>query len=245
MCLQETYAYGALQNEISFEFPGYWINSTAQSSHSTGAAVGVFNTRGLDRRTDDDYVDDEGRIAGMALVTDDGTQYYIISAYAPCCTTSTQHVHYKFLCKLSTLMFDKRSKGYKVILGGDLNCIRDASLDSKNGGEVFYKQSDWFNQLEAAGDYHDLQRFHAPDEVLVTWSHGKRNTLKRFRCLDYFIAPKSILERTRDVRVIPTISDHCMICMKIEARRSRIKGINIWKIVTSLTTGTALSWKIP
>jgi exonuclease III len=35
ICIQETFADGALMKDISFEFPGFWINSNARSHYST------------------------------------------------------------------------------------------------------------------------------------------------------------------------------------------------------------------
>jgi exonuclease III len=219
ICLQETFADGALMSEISFEFPGFWLNSAARSHHSTGTAIGVMNTFGFTRFEDDDYVDDDGRIAGMALRHESGENYYILSLYAPCCDAASQDTNYEFLLKASLQMFAMSDKGYTVITGGDLNCIRDESLDAKNGGTAFRRQQDWFNQLEASGNFFDVQRFHNPGQYLETWSHGQRNSPKRFRRLDYFLAPRSILERTRKVKIIPTSSDHRLVVMSIETSR--------------------------
>jgi exonuclease III len=229
VCLQETFADGALMQDISFEFPGFWLNSAALSHHSTGTAIGVLNTFGLTRYKDDDYVDNQGRIAGMALKYETGENFFVMSVYAPCCQQTTQDDNYNFLVKVSLKMFEMREKGYTVITGGDLNTIRDEMLDSKNGGTAFSRQQDWFNQLEASGNFFDVHRFHNPGDNITTWSHGKKNSLKRFRRLDYFLAPRSVLERTKKVKIIPTLSDHRLLVMSIEKKRERLKATSLWR----------------
>jgi exonuclease III len=67
ICIQETFADDALMKDISFEFPGFWFNSNARSHHSTGTAIGVFNVKSFSRQENDDYVDDDGHVAGLAL----------------------------------------------------------------------------------------------------------------------------------------------------------------------------------
>jgi exonuclease III len=180
VCIQETFADGELMKEISFEFPGFWINSNAHSHHSTTTAIGVINKQNFTRTEDHDHEDRDGRMAGLALKHSSGDKYYILSAYAPCCNTATQHDNFNFLIKVSLKMFEMREKGYIVLTGGDLNCIQDKSLDSGNGGTTFLPQQDWFNQLESSGNFFDVHRFCKPGKPLHTWSHGKSNSLGRF-----------------------------------------------------------------
>jgi exonuclease III len=161
--------------DISFEFPGFWINSNARSHHSTGTAIGVFNVKSFKQQENDDYVDDDGRMAGLALKHSSEENLDILSLYAPCCDKSTQNENYAFLVEASLKMFEMRDKGYMVLTGGDLNCLRDESIDARNGGEAFPKQQDWFNQLEASGNFFDIHRFNNPGVNLETRSHGKRN----------------------------------------------------------------------
>jgi exonuclease III len=229
ICIQETFADGALMKDISFEFPGFWINSNARSHHSTGTAIGVFNVKSFKRQENDDYVDDDGRMAGLALKHSSGENFYILSLYAPCCDKSTQNENYAFLVKASLKMFEMRDKGYTILTGGDLSCLRDESIDARNGGEAFPQQQDWFNQLEASGNFFDIHRFNNPGVNLETWSHGKHNSLECFRRLDYFLAPRSILERVESIRTVPTLSYHRLLVMTIGRKRDKAKGIGMWR----------------
>jgi exonuclease III len=129
-----------IKNDISFEFPGY-CSSNSRNNRSTGTAIAVLRTNGLTRNEDDDHVDNEGRLAGMALKHSSGEKYYILSAYAPSCDRSTQAINYSFLLEVSLKMFQMRDKGYTVLTGGDLNCIRDESLDSRNSAMVSKKSA--------------------------------------------------------------------------------------------------------
>jgi exonuclease III len=229
ICIQETFADGALMKDISFEFPDFWINSNARSHHSTGTAIGVFNVKSFKRQENDDNVDDNGRMAGLALKHFSGENFYILSLSAPCCDKSTQNENYAFLVKASLKMFEIRDKGYTVLTGGDLNCLRDDSIDAMNEGEAFPQQQDWFNQLKASGNFFDIHRFNNPGVNLETWSHGKRNSLECFQRLDYFLAPRSILERVESFRTVPTLSDQRLLVMTIGRKRNKAKDIGIWR----------------
>jgi exonuclease III len=231
VCLQETYADGIIMNQISTEFPGYWIAAHAHSAHSTGVAIGVTKTYGLTRTEADDYVDEsnQGRMVGMALTSEDGTKYFIISVYSPCLDRSNQEQHYEFLLRISTLVAEKRSKGYEPLVFGDFNCIRDKQLDAKNGGEVYKRQSIWFNKQEATADLHDVQRYLHPNEYLESWSHGRKNSLKRFRRLDYILASRSMMGRVSEVTVTPTLSDHRMLTVNIANKAEKIGGPGYWQ----------------
>jgi hypothetical protein len=77
----------------------------------------VFNVKSFKRQENDDYVDDNGRMAGLALKHSSGENFFILSLYTPCCDKSTQNENYAFLVKASLKMFEKRDKGYRVLTG--------------------------------------------------------------------------------------------------------------------------------
>jgi exonuclease III len=230
VCLQETYADGNLMTIISTEFPGHWIAAHAASAHSTGVAIGITKTFGITRYEDDDYTDDtnQGRMVGMA-VDIAGTKYFILSCYAPCLDRAKQIIHHEFLQRITRLAMDRRSKGYETLVFGDLNCIRDKSLDAKNGGDVFQRQTDWFCTMESSTDLHDVQRYLHPNEYLESWSHGKKNSLKRFRRLDYILATRATMSRVTKIEVIPTLSDHRMLAMHLTKQQERVGGRGYWQ----------------
>jgi exonuclease III len=116
----------------------------------------------------------------------------------------------------------KRTAGYEPLIFGDLNCIRDKRLDAKNGREIFPGQSNWFTAMETNADLHDVQRLIHPNENLESWSHGRKNTLKRFRRLDYIIASRSTLSKVTDIMVTPTLSDHRMLTLHLSKKQEKI-----------------------
>jgi hypothetical protein len=165
----------------------------------------------------------------MAVKTSDNTKYFIISAYAPCLVSSTQVEHLAFLRRVTNLALEKRPAGYESLIFGDLNWIGDNRLDAKNGGEVFQGQLNWFTTKETNADLHDVQRYLHPNEYLETWSHGRKNTLKRFRCLDYILASISTLAKITEVKVTPTLSDHRMLTLHLSKKEQKVGGPGYWQ----------------
>ena len=217
-------------NTISTEFPGFWIASHSASAHSTGVAIGIATTYGITRQPEDDHTDLEGgRLVGMAIKTADDIKYFIISAYSPCLVSSTQVEHLAFLNRVTSLALEKRKEGYQPLIFGNLNCIRDKRLDAKNGGEIYPGQSNWFTTMETNADLHDVQRYLHPNEYLESWSHGRKNTLKRFRRLDYIMASRSTLSKVTDIKVTPTLSDHRMLTLHLSKKQEKIGGPGYWQ----------------
>jgi exonuclease III len=130
----------------------------------------------------------------MAIKMDDA-KYILISGYSPCLVSSTQTDHLAFLNRVTDLALLKRTPGYEPIIFGDLNCICDKRLDAKNGGEVFPGQSNWFTSMESNADLHDIQQYLHPNDYLESWSHGRKNTLKRLRRLIYILAFQSSMSK--------------------------------------------------
>jgi hypothetical protein len=62
--------------------------------------------------------------------------------------------------------------------------------------------------METNADLHDVQKYLHPNEYLESWSHGQKNTLKRFTRLNYIMAFRSTLPKVTDIKVTPTLSAH-------------------------------------
>jgi hypothetical protein len=110
-----------------------------------------------------------------------------------------------------------------------LNCIRDKRLDAKNGGEIFPGQSNWFTAMETNADLHDVQRYLHPNKYLESWSHGRKNALKRFSGLDYIMFSRSTLSKITDIKVTPTLSDHRMLTLHLSKKQEKIGGPGYWQ----------------
>ena len=201
--LQDTHLDNNLASITSKEFRGTW-NFNHNVANAGGVAV--YNSDNVGRVLEndtEDYSDDKGRVIGRTIQLD-GFKIYVISAYAPCVdsTTIRQQANYDFLKNLEQIIISKRSKGLEVLVGADLNFIRDSELDA-SGGEpkTFKRQQDWLNRMENQLGVVDALRFMRPEEKIVTWS--RTGCARR---LDYILCSKRLLERATESVIVPVPS---------------------------------------
>ena len=212
-----------------------WFNSYG-TSNSKGVAVIIRKNSNIEL-LDDSFNDSDGRICGQGIKLNH-EKFYLFSAYAPCLDASqaTRINHLNFLQNVAGKMVEKRALGYQVIVGGDLNCIRDDELDSKGGHpKVYQEQSDWFMSMENTLDFHDSHRFFNPDKLMTTWAPTGPNVRGLHRRLDYIICSITILQQTKQVRTIriPS-SDHALLVNRISLSQDRTSGPGLWRHNDSL-----------
>jgi hypothetical protein len=132
---------------------------------------------------------------------------------------------------------EKRSEGFEVISGGDLNSIRTIDLDAKGGAPAVHpEQAGWLNDLENNCDFHDVQRFAQQSTYLESYYHGSVTGIKRR--LDYFLASHATLERMISVDAIPSAnSDHRLLKLVISVGNEKIQGPGLWKHNNALLKG--------
>jgi hypothetical protein len=75
----------------------------------------------------------------------------------------------------------------------------------------------------------DIYKLSDSNEYLESWSHGRKNTLKRFRRLDYIMASRSTLSKVTDIKVTPTLSDHRMLTLHLSKKQEKIGGPGYWR----------------
>ena len=197
LLLQDTHMDGKLAEDVTKEWKGPWAFAD-KASNSGGVAMHLSNKCIFLVDDPNAFEDDNGSLLGRTVVAGPMT-FYIISAYALCCSGSTQTCNLAFLKKLEKLIAEKQAKGLEVMAAGDLNCIRDSNLDASGGNPVVHKaQADWLDNLEHSLGMVDSFRFFRPDEKMYTWSPSGPNTKQLFRRLDYFLCSKQMLERATD-----------------------------------------------
>ena len=219
-----------LANIISKEFLGQWAFSNHRRN-SAGVAIGVFGF-GLKMTEEYEHFSNDGRLLGK-MITINERKFYLISAYAPCCDTSsaTRSANLDFLRRAQNLMICQRALEHTVVLGGDLNFIRDEELDARGGTPRLHEpQCNWFNYLEANVGFQDVARFLKPDDQLITWAPTGKNIRGIFRRLDYIITDTPTMEQVTDSEVIATArSDHRILVTHFNLGNQRITGRGIWR----------------
>ena len=165
LLIQDTHLDGNLSNTTQKEFKGNWeFNNRRNNS----GRVTIYNKKKACRILADDSNDynySKGSMIGRTININD-IKIYVISAYAPCVNSTThgQQMNLDFLTQLEQLAMSKRAKGLEVLIGADLNFIRDSELDATGGDPKLYKnQLDWFNHIENDLGLVDAMRFLRPE----------------------------------------------------------------------------------
>ena len=228
--LQDTHIDESLEKVIQKEFPGQWAFSN-KTTASAGVAIAVFGF-GKNMSSDFEHISDDGRLLGK-LLTINKEKFYLISCYAPCCDTSqaTRLANLQLLRKAQNLMICQRALGHTVVLGGDLNFIRDEDLDAKGGNPRIHEpQANWLNYLESNVGFQDIARFMHPNNQIFTWAPTGKNVRGIFRRLDYMLADTPTLEKVTHNEVIATASsDHRITVTHFKLGNERITGRGMWR----------------
>ena len=229
LMLQDTHMDGQLAKDVAREWKGPWAFAD-RSTNSGGVAMHLSNKSRFLSDDPDAFEDGNGSLLGRTVVAGPMT-LYIISAYAPCCSGSTQASNLTFLKKLEKLIAEKQAKGLEVIVAGDLNFIRDTHLDADGGNPVVHKgQADWLDTIEESLGLIDSFRFFRPNEKMYTWSPSGPNTKRLFRRLDYILCSKQMLERATDTLIVPVpSSDHRFLGINFIIGKEKIGGPGLWR----------------
>ena len=228
---QDTHIDGNLSKQICKEWNGPW--AFANYASNKGGVAMYLNNQNKARFVEndlDEYDNGKGSIVGRTV--DAGPmKLYLLSAYAPCCSKSSQTENLSFLKSLEKIIMEKKSKGFEVIVTGDLNFIRDPNLDASGGKPTVYKaQADWLHNMEDNFNMIDAFRFLRPDERMYTFSPSGPNVKNRFRRLDYLLCSKKMLEMaSEDLIVAVPTSDHRLIGIKFILGEESLQGRGLWR----------------
>ena len=99
-----------------------------------------------------------------------------------------------------------------IIFGGDLNCVKDTSIDKINGnpnkGMVGWAE---LSILTRDSNLIDIYRHKFPNKRTVSWTDGIRACL-----LDRLFMPRNLADKIQDVCLVPTtFSDHDLFKVKL------------------------------
>ena len=228
--LQETHLDPSLANAIPKEFPGQWSFSNG-SSRSAGVGIGIFGF-GIKMTEEQEHISEDGRLIGK-LITINKQSFYLLSAYAPCTDTSqaSRVANLELLRRAQNLMVCQRALGHTVVLGGDLNFIRDIDLDAIGGNpRVHEPQANWLNYLESNVGFQDVSRFLFPEDKMMTWAPTGRNKRGIHRRLDYMITDTTTMEKVSHHEVIASArSDHRLLVTHINLGREKVSGPGLWR----------------
>ena len=227
--LQDTHLDGKLTKDLCKEWKGSWAFAN-NASNKGGVAMYLIDQNNARFLDEEEYDNGIGSIIGRTIQAGP-MKLYLICAYAPCCSNSSQTDNLSFLKSLEKLIMEKKSKGLEVIVTGDLNFIRDPYLDASGGNPTVHKaQADWLQNLEDNFNMIDSFRFIRPDEKMFTFSPSGPNVRNIFRRLDYLLCSKQMIEKaTEDSIVAVPTSDHRLIGIKFMLGEETLQGPGLWR----------------
>ena len=230
--LQDSHLDNELCSKVIRDWKGTWAFNN-RSNNSGGVAIyNKDNVGRLVENDQEDFNDSNGSLIGRTIKVED-ISIYIISAYAPCCDQSRQRQtnNLQFLRNLERLVMEKKAKGLEVIVSGDLNFIRNPTLDADGGSPTVYKeQVEWLEHFENNCGMVDAFRFLRPEERMYTWSRTGC-----FRRLDYILCSKNLLERSQETAIIPVpATDHRFLGIRFTLCKDPVGGPGLWRHNDSL-----------
>ena len=236
--LQETHCHLRKdEQKWSKEWKGQsvWSKGTARSK---GVTI-LFNPRFKYEYTDV-VIDTNGRYIKLILTMHE-YKYRCINVYAP----NNEFECVKFISTIPNLITEDENEGYiETILGGDLNCVLDNSLDRKNCNSSQDVGQIDLKALMNAFELEDVWRRRNPDHLSYTWEgRGKKSRI------DFWLISKSLDSQAENIAHDPApFSDHSAIQNKICIDETE-RGNGIWKMNTSILTNPVfktnfeLMWK--
>ena len=224
--LQETYSTKEIVNVWSNQWGGkiYFAHGT---NHSKG--VMILIRPGLDIKLQNCVVDLKGRYI-MLDANLQGENIILLNVYAP----NLEQEQISFYNELTHLLELHKHDNYKCIIGGDMNVIRNPSLDRKGGN---FKPSNHYvtvietiDNLLHANDLCDIWRIVNPDTRRYTWRQKKPSISSR---LDIWFVSDILQDYCTDVDIKPSVrSDHSAITLSLKAL-ANVRGKGYWKFNNS------------
>ena len=220
--LQETFLTSDLEIVIKTEHDFYCFFNHG-TNHSKGVATFIRKKKFVEPL--EHFVHFNGRAVAVRLIYNECT-YFILNVYAP----TKRNEKEQFFVKLSKWLKKLTTANDFLILGGDWNCVQDASLDTR-GMTTGYKQVIQFKKL--------IQRFHLLDAWRKFFPFRKQYTWRQLRMsvfsrLDYWLISDVLLPYVQSTDIKPiSICDHCAITIKFSTR-TPLRGSGVWKLNNSL-----------
>jgi len=221
--LQETYSTTGVEDLWRNQWGGevYFAHGT---NHSKGVMV-MFRPN-LDIRVNKHILDKEGRFI-LLDVSVQGEDVILLNIYAP--TSEQEQV--KFYSDIDSLLDGHIDRLDKCIIGGDMNIIRDPSVDRKGGNfketANYRKVMENIDSMMEVYDLCDVWRIKNPDSRRYTWRQKRPSISSR---LDMWFISNALQDFCFNTDIVPSVrSDHSCITLSLRAVENT-KGRGYWKL---------------
>ena len=197
------------------------------ANNARGVAILIRNS--FDCIVEQKVADAHGRFLILKVLLN-GEQTLLVNIYGP--NRDNELVTF-YLSLLQTIVKNDFDTIENIIMGGDLNCPLNPTVD-KRGGNLFPRQSviNIIEELQSELDLHDIWRIKNPMTRSYTWSQSEPQIFSR---LDYWLISNSLADNVCTVDIIPSIkTDHSAILIEFQGVDAKAKGPGIWKLNCSL-----------
>ena len=225
--LQETHSKQSDEKQWSRPWPGQIIFSHG-STHSRGVAIMIKDdlvfTKG------DCLVDENGRYIFLRLKIED-KEYVIINRYAP----NEKGEHRDFFAEIGDKLDEfKQESDNHIIIGGDLNIIRNLSLDRQGGNPEYWVESNQLiNDMCDKQDLIDIWGVKNPLKKLYTWRRENPQIIQSR--LDYWLVSDCLQTTVENVDMVPGVdTDHSAIFLHMRSEDYEKSGPAYWRLNVSL-----------
>ena len=221
--LQETHVQQCDIMQWQAEWHSYSLWNPGLTGKTCGSGILINKHKQI---TVIDYKkDDQGRIISIKAEFQQ-QRFQILNLYAPV----RPHLREAFFQLLSSYIFED----CPLIMGGDFNMVEDERLD-RDGGTYSHTHTQGILNLRKLLDSFDLKdrwRTHNKHTREFTWKSRKINEKIKSR-LDRFYVTDSV--KYIDSDTLYTVwSDHYVITLKIKMGITISRGVNYWKLNTTI-----------
>ena len=200
--LQETYSTKDVENIWKSHWKGPMIFAHG-SNRSGGVLVLVKNS--LEFELKSTVADENGRYI-LLDVTVQGSNYFMGNVYAPNKTQEQCSFFDKLPQKLDNLV---TGQNQRIIIGGDLNDVRDLDLDSSGGSPKKKGSAKVLDNICLNYDLIDIWRIRNPESKLFTWRQKKTLAQRR---LDFWLISEVCKDEIEETGIKTAVrTDHSAI----------------------------------
>ena len=216
--LQETHITHEIQHLIENELKGTWVFANG-SNRSCGVCVYISNA--LDVQMVDFKASTDGRKILINLLIN-GDEFSLLNIYAPTNKTNRE----QFFKRLTTFIRRNCKNMSKLIIGGDMNCVMNPSVDTK-GAKSVYKPSNALKSIIKCFKLCDIWRKLHPNVHQFTWRQLSLGVSSR---IDFWLVSKDMIQFIENTCIKPTVkSDHNAIMLSVKMNNVK-HGPGYWKM---------------
>ena len=222
--LQETFWTEELEKTIDKEW-GSKIMHSFGNAHSRG--VSILVRKGVHFQTSLIHTSNDGRLVVVKVEVDE-VKILLTNVYAP---TEKKNKHSFFKSVQRCFKNIENFESFVLIMGGDFNCINNASLDTIGCKTVYKRPKEYITLLEAYNMVDIWRKMHRQEKQFTY----RNKFLKMASRIDFWLVQKNFVDfvQRTSIKPVSVCPDHCAIALVVSVSKV-LKGPSYWKLNNSL-----------